>query len=66
MLANVEKLMKSSEKRNYRILLSENCDDEVLIQKDITRTYPDQPLFEKKSLVQNRHETDPFDYVHIF
>jgi len=61
LLSNVEKLM-SVEKKNYRELVLEHSDQEVLIQKDITRTYPEQKLFEKKSLT-HKNEHDPFDYV---
>ncbi len=60
----MEKII-SIEKKTFRDLWQENCDDEVLILKDITRTYPDLQLFEKRSL-NTKIENDPFDYVFFF
>jgi len=64
LLANTERLMLK-QKKTYRDYYQENCEDEVLILKDITRTYPNLQLFEKKSL-NSKHDNDPFDYVHNF
>lgn len=61
LLANVEKL-SALEKKTYRDFVNEDCEDDFLIQKDITRTYPDLPIFEKKS-GQQKSDIDPFDYV---
>ena len=53
----------SLEKKTYRDFVNEECEDEFLIQKDITRTYPDLPIFEKKPATLTKSEIDPFDYV---
>lgn len=55
----------NSEKKTYRDLVNEECEDEVLIQKDITRTYPDLAIFERKN-GNCKTDVDPFDYVIYF